>query len=177
MRTKAGVALLLMCLVLPLAAQQAETPRVEISAGYAYVRANEPPGGCGCFSLNGGSASVVYNLTRNFGLVGDLAVVHNGNVNGSNLGVTLTSYTFGPQYSLPIHRLKPFVRILVGGVYESAGDSSAFAANVGGGLDLHLDRRWSLRILEADYYLTHFPNGVNSHQNNLRIGTGLVFSF
>jgi outer membrane immunogenic protein len=177
MRTKAGAALFLMCFVLPLAAQQAETPRVEISAGYTYVRTNAPPGGCGCFSLNGGSASVAYRVMRHFGLVGDLAVVHNGNVNGSNLGVTLTSYTFGPQFSLPIHRLTPFGRILVGGAYESAGDSSAFAANLGGGLDLRLDRRWSLRLFEADYYLTHFANPVNSHQNNLRLGTGLVFGF
>jgi outer membrane immunogenic protein len=179
MRTGPGAALFLMCLALPLAAQQQETPRVEISGGYTYVRANAPPGNCGCFSANGGSASLAYNVTPHLGLASDLAVVHNGNVNGSNIGLTLTSYTFGPQYSWRVSSLTPFGHILVGGAHEAAGqvDASAFAMNLGGGLDLRLSHRWSLRLLEADYYLTHFANSVNSHQNNLRLGAGVVFKF
>ena len=29
--------------------------RIELGANYNYARTNAPPGGCGCFSLNGGS--------------------------------------------------------------------------------------------------------------------------
>jgi hypothetical protein len=31
-----------------------------------------------------------------------------------------------------------------------------------------------LRAFEADYYLTRFDNGVNDHQNNLRIAAGVI---
>jgi len=44
----------------------------------------------------------------------------------------------------------------------------------GGGLDVELTKRFAVRAFQADYYLTHFANGVNDHQNNLRISVGLV---
>ena len=47
----------------------------------------------------------------------------------------------------------------------------------GGGLDISLTRRIALRALEADYYLTRFDNGVNDHQNNLRIAAGVIVRF
>jgi hypothetical protein len=34
-----------------------------------------------------------------------------------------------------------------------------------------------VRLIEADYLVTTFDNGVNNHQNNLRIGAGLVVRF
>jgi outer membrane immunogenic protein len=180
MATRLTAVLFLTCFSLAAAAQEAKTPRFEVSGGYIYVHANAPPGECGCFPLNGGNVSGAYNLTRLIGIVGDLAVVHNGNVDGSNTGVTLTSYTFGPQFSLRTsNRLTPFGQILIGGAHESAGpaSASAFAMNLGGGVDLGLHPHWSIRLLEADYYLTLFPNAMNSRQNNLRIGTGIVFKF
>jgi hypothetical protein len=47
----------------------------------------------------------------------------------------------------------------------------------GGGLDVGLTRRIALRAFEADYYLTRFDNGVNDHQNNLRIAVGVIIRF
>jgi hypothetical protein len=44
----------------------------------------------------------------------------------------------------------------------------------GGGLDIGLTRHIAVRAFEADYYLTRFDNGVNDHQNNLRIDAGVV---
>ena len=40
----------------------------------------------------------------------------------------------------------------------------------GGGLDIGLTEHIMLRAIQADYYLTHFDNGVNTRQNNFRIG-------
>jgi hypothetical protein len=34
-----------------------------------------------------------------------------------------------------------------------------------------------MRLVEADYLVTTFDNGANNHQNNLRIGAGLVMRF
>jgi hypothetical protein len=47
----------------------------------------------------------------------------------------------------------------------------------GGGLDIGLTRHIAVRAFEADYYLTRFDNGVNDHQNNLRIAAGVVIRF
>jgi outer membrane immunogenic protein len=35
----------------------------------------------------------------------------------------------------------------------------------------------ALRALEADYYRTQFPNGLNDRQNNLRLSAGVIFRF
>jgi hypothetical protein len=49
--------------------------------------------------------------------------------------------------------------------------------NVGGGLDLRLSPRVSLRLVEANYLVTTFDNGVNDHQNIRRLSAGLVVHF
>jgi outer membrane immunogenic protein len=173
------LALFLISSALPLAAQKPKPAKFEISTGYAYVHSNAPPGECGCFSLNGGSAALSYNLAHHVSVAGDIAVVHNSNVDASGTALTLTSYTFGPQYSVSMKRLSPYGHVLLGGAYEvkGQGNSSAFAMTLGGGLDLSLSHRWSWRLVQADYYLTHFGNSANSRQNNLRLGTGVVFRF
>jgi hypothetical protein len=59
----------------------------------------------------------------------------------------------------------------------SANAGAAFASNLGGGFDLNLNRRFSIRIIEADYLVTTFNNGANNHQNNTRISAGVVIHF
>ena len=46
-----------------------------------------------------------------------------------------------------------------------------------GGLDLRVNPRFSIRLVEADYLLTTFDNGSNNHQNNLRVSAGVVIHF
>jgi hypothetical protein len=58
---------------------------------------------------------------------------------------------------------------------EASG--AAFAGNFGGGLDLRVTHRFSVRLVEANYLLTTFDNGTNNHQNNLRISAGAVIRF
>jgi hypothetical protein len=36
---------------------------------------------------------------------------------------------------------------------------------------------FSLRVVQADYFLTRFNNSLNDLQNNFRIGAGIVFQF
>jgi hypothetical protein len=54
---------------------------------------------------------------------------------------------------------------------------AAFAANFGGGLDLRANRRFSIRLIEADYLLTTVDNGSNDPQNYLRISACVVVHF
>jgi hypothetical protein len=42
---------------------------------------------------------------------------------------------------------------------------------------LRANRRFSIRLIEADYLLTTVDNGSNDPQNNLRISAGVVVHF
>ena len=169
----------------------ASQPRAELALDYSYLRSNAPPGGCYCFNLNGGSAVFAWQLKpRSFALVGDVSVAHTSDISSNSYSLTLSTFTAGGRYTPRFGHspLKPFGQILVGVAHASGslveGQSSAtsnagaaFAANVGGGLDLRANRRLSFRLVEADYLVITFDNGVNDHQNNLRLSAGVVLHF
>jgi len=188
-RTVAGFLLVLGCgaVASPSAVAQSG-PRLDVGVEYNYVRTNAPAGDCGCFALNGGSGWVGFNFMRSFGIVGEIASQHVSNVSGSGADLTLTSYLAGPRYTWARARhFAPFAQVLLGGVHASGslapgssglpGSANAFGMIAGGGLDISLTRHIALRAFEADYYLTRFDNGVNDHQNNLRLGAGLMIRF
>ena len=53
--------------------------RAELALDYSYLRSNAPPGGCGCFNLNGGSATFAWPVKPgSFALAGDVTVAHAG---------------------------------------------------------------------------------------------------
>jgi peptidoglycan-associated lipoprotein len=166
--------------------------RAELALEYSYLRSNAPPGGCGCFNLNGGSATFAWTLRPGgaFALVGDVTAAHQGSISTSGYSLTLSSYTAGARYRLKLRQpsWQPFGQVLIG-LARSSGSlvqgqnsatsnaGAAFAANLGGGLDLRANRRFSFRLVEADYLVTTFNNGTNDHQNNLRLSTGVVVRF
>lgn len=166
-------------------------PRAELALDYTYVRSNAPPGDCGCINLNGGSATFALLVgRRNFALVGDVSVAHTGAISSNGYSLTLSTFTVGGRFmpQLGHSPLRPFGQVLAGFAHSSGslveGQNGApsnaggtFAANVGGGVDLSVSRRFSLRLAEADYIVTTFDNGANDHQNNLRLSTGLVIHF
>jgi peptidoglycan-associated lipoprotein len=186
------VALLLLAFgcsaITPLSAQAQSASRMDIGVDYNYVWSNAPPGGCGCFSLNGGNVWAAFNFKRSLGIVAELASQHASDVSGTSADLTVTSYLAGPRYRWTGARhFTPFAQVLVGGAHASgalapgssglAGSANAFAMIAGSGLDIGLTRHIALRAFEVDYYLTRFDNGVNDHQNNLRIAAGVVIRF
>jgi peptidoglycan-associated lipoprotein len=162
--------------------------RMELEAGYTYLHSNAPAGGCGCFSLSGGNATFAWPvMTGRFALVGDFSIAHASAASTSGNNLTLSTYTAGGRYlpKLSQSSLQPFGQALIGVAHASgplvqganpgaANAGAAFAANLGGGVDLKANRRFSIRLIEADYLLTTFDNGSNNHQNNLRISAGVV---
>jgi len=160
---------------------------LEIGANYIYTRSNAPPGDCGCFSLNGGAGWVGYNFMTNLALFGEVSGSHASNVEGTTGSLTLTSFLGGLRYSRHHNRLAPFGQVLLGGAHASgeltpnasglAGSENGFAMTAGGGLDVTLSHHFSLRAVQADYFLTRFQNSGNDSQNNFRIGAGIVFHF
>ncbi len=71
------------CLVSATAAVAQSAGKLEIGANYIYTRTNAPPQGCGCFSLNGGSAWGGYNFSGNLALVGEVSGSDASNIEGT----------------------------------------------------------------------------------------------
>ena len=169
---------------IPTRAQQASAPQFEVAGGYSYIRANAANNGGG-FNLNGGSASVAYNFSDHFSAVADVGGYHFSGL-PAGLDSTMYTYLFGPRYTFhKINRFSPFVHVLlgVGRVNASSGGISGgengFAMAMGGGLDLPLERRISIRLIQAEYLFTRFDRvtGAAATQNDARISAGVVFRF
>ena len=180
--------LLLLSFVATARAQQPSgvLSQLELAGGYAYTH-GESDSGLG-FNLNGGTVSLSYYFHDRLALVGDFGVYRFSNP-GPGLTSTLYTYLGGPRVALrrgrAENRIAPFAQVLFGGgrLNASAGGVDAgensFAMAVGGGLNVSAGRRFSIRLVEANYLLTRFnhPDGSSATQNNVRISAGIVFHF
>ena len=175
-------ALLLVFGSLPCArAQDIETPKIELYGGYDYVRYNANPRINGVtssvsYGANGMSGQAVYNMNSRLGIMGELSGYR---LARSGFGTTYqVSYLFGPRVSLRRHVVTLFAQVLFGGVWAADGVTlgpvSAFGMTAGGGIDLRISRYFTVRPLQAEYFMTKFPDGANDRQNNFRYGAGIV---
>lgn len=103
---------------------------------------------------------------------------------------SIHTFMAGPRFSYrKSERITPFAHLLFGvtrrhvqteitssvfGRTSFSNNESGFAGAVGGGLDVSLSRNLALRVIQADYQLTHV---FGSNSNNARISTGIVFRF
>ena len=184
-RQKLGVGLALLFFSAAGAHGQGVTP-VEVALGYSYVRTNAPPGGCGCFSMNGGSGGFAAHLGHGISAVTDVGGYFQNNVDSSGRSLRVETFLFGPRYSSSHwKRITPFGQALFGGALGSgtlygpnantSASTSGFAMIAGGGLDFNVSSHFSVRLFQADYLMTRLPNSVNNNQNNIRITAGVVF--
>lgn len=157
--------------------------RIEVGANYNFFHANAPPGQCGCFSLNGGSGTFIYNMTPAWSAVADIMVAHANNVNNSGQNITIFNYLFGPRYSVRRYsRFVPYAEVMLGGAKEDVNfqftiNRNAFGFLGGGGVTTTLKPRLGLTIIQADWIHTRIPNAVNDRQNDIRISTGITYRF
>ena len=151
----------------------------------------------GTASLNGGSASVAFHPTGWLGIVGDVG----GYEGATGLNGSMWTYLCGPRVSIHEGRITPFVQTLFGGAHTSAdpplnvgalarpvreagvagggefASSNSFAMTAGGGLDVNATAHLSIRLIQAEYLLTEFTDGIHNRQNNARVSAGLVLQF
>jgi len=161
---------------------QTETPQVEIYGGYDYVRFNITSSVSGfspleSVNLNGGGGQVECNVNRWLGLVGDFTGYYGARTGGSGGAF---SYLFGPRLNWRRGRFTPFAQVLVGGFASTTGIASSglqnhFALAAGGGVDIKVTKLISIRPVQAEYFLTTIPDGLNSRQNSFRFSAGVVF--
>lgn len=163
-------------LILAGSALAQETPKVEISGSYSFLRfgANQ----------NGASFSVAGNVNSWFGVVGDFGFYHSSFQGipaiglGTSIGLNTDSFLFGPRFSMRSNRkVTPFGQVLVGGAHLSAGTNgisaaiTPFAVSTGGGVDFAVAPHIALRP-QFDYILMRY-NG--STQTGFRVSFGVVF--
>ena len=204
------ITLLILCCVPLAAAQSDDSPRVEFFAGYSVLRTDykaeqpNPPmpvivAFSGKQTLNGFNVSATGYLTQGFGITGDFSGHFKTNSVPDALGgnieekIRVFNILAGPQYKFRNDsRFTPFVRVL-GGVAQTRArievsslnvsdtlSSTDFAMAIGGGLDIRVNDRIHLRVLQADFNPIFLGDGNelgfgNTRADNFRFSFGVVF--
>ncbi len=150
---------------------------LELGGGFDDTQFNST----GWPSYSGYYASVGVNVTSWLQVYADgdeqFASVNGGNTRlfGDHLG--------GRFYYRPRNlMLDPFAEALLGVSRLDLNltppgqkySENGFSFRTGGGLDFNIDRHWSVRAFEIDYYRTPF---FQVHQNNMWFSAGVVFKF
>ena len=186
---------------------QDDFPKVETSPAFMYIRtpiSGEVKGQSFNQSFNcaGGGGTIAYNVTSLIGLAADLGGCKIfGNTLGPVVGNTISgsqfTFLFGPRITFrSSSRFQPFFEVNFGGDHLSlscnnaaaCGNQSlgftAFAMTAGGGLDLKLNKKFALRLVQAEYMYTRFGNecalaicSQNNSQNSFRLKSGVVIGW
>jgi len=177
-----------------LAPAQNPSPKDEVFGGYSWLA----PNGWGDldYKINdipkGFDASNTYYFSgaHNIGLLMDGSGHFNGattpgNPFTSNDKTGVGYALFGIQYKYHTNSLSPFVRGFVGTANISPDcchDTEwSFAAGGGGGLDLRVKPRFSIRLVQADYIYSNyshiFPSTHPTRWNSVRLAAGVVINF
>ena len=167
--------------IAPLAKAQEEPSTLEVYGGYDFARSNANPKINGVppsesFNANGVSGQIEYNANNWLGLVADFsgyAVARRGFATTYQV-----SYLSGPRINLRHGKVTPFAHLLLGGAWAedgiTFGSVTAFGMTAGGGVDIGVSRHIAIRPVQAEYFLTKFPDGNNNRQNNFRFSAGLI---
>jgi outer membrane protein OmpA-like peptidoglycan-associated protein len=179
-------------------AQQSQKPvapppvSIDLGATFAVERSQALPGSN--FWFKGGGADAAVTFWKGLGLAAAFTGDRASNVT-QGVDVSKISFLAGPRYtytawtghaspSVP-RRLQIFAQGLFGGAHALDGlypatdgvtsSASSFAVQAGGGLNLYLTKKWGVRLLEADYVRTQFPNSADDVQNDFRLAAGVTY--
>ena len=181
---------------------QDDFPKVETSPGFMYIHTTPPGGGQGV-NCAGAGGTIAYNMTSLLGIAFDgggckifgfipSSSPLSGKINGSEF-----TFLFGPRLTFRSKSaFTPFFDLGFGGVrvgLSCANNTScsglsysktAFGLAVGGGFDIKLSKKFSLRPVQAEYLYTRFGNSCpytvctnNNNQNSFRLKSGIVMSW
>jgi hypothetical protein len=173
-------------------AQDVETPKYEIFAGYQWLHPggfvpvpfgnyNAPNGMKLSDMPEGFGTSFTYNFQKYFGLVGDFGYNWDNYETTISVGPKATYRTENANFFL--NTLLSYNRLAVNGLPTGNG----IGAILGGGMDLKITHLFYLRLFEADYVWgrqnysqvvsSAFPDLRRVSLEGVRLRTGLVFNF
>ncbi len=172
---------------------QQPAPKFDIFAGYQWLDPNGnipggPDGSGGILPFKvpsmakGGGLAFGYNFHPNFALEGDI---------GLNLKdqFDVSTYSVGPRFTWRSEGINLFAHTLLGDNHLTSpvGARNGLGAILGGGIDLPIGKRISLRLIEADYQWArqNYASIVPATQPELRhssfqgtrLRSGVVFNF
>ncbi|MCI0349811.1 MAG: porin family protein [Acidobacteriales bacterium] len=167
---------------------QDTVPAFDIFGGYSYLNTEDvvPAPFSVDLSGHGWDLAGTAHLNNWFGVTADLSGYYTDVfVGGANVDVSAHNFLFGPTVSYRTSKYTPFAHSLFGASRASvdlgflapfgfSATDTAFAMALGGGVDWHLNERWSVRPVQLDYLMTRFASDT---QNNLRFSIGVVVRF
>lgn len=177
MRRQAAVLVFLALLFCPLLAGQ-KLPALEAWGGYSHLRFDATTlGFSDQLDLNGWNGGLsLPHLVAGLGVSADVSGHYTSELEEYN-------FLIGPQYSFDWKGLRLYGHGLFGksrnrlrqpGSTLLGPSSLGRAISAGGGLDIPVSRRFSLRAVQADYL---FVSSFGTTQRNLRFSTGLIYRF
>lgn len=153
-------------------------PAIDVFGGYSYLRfESKPLGFSDQLNLNGANISVALpDLYEGLGAVVDVSGHYTDQMEEFN-------FMIGPQYTYEWKGMRFYGHALFGkardrllrvGTTQVEPSFLGRAIAFGGGVDLPLSGRFSVRAVQADYLIT---SEFNTTQHNIRLSTGLVYRF
>ena len=138
--------------------------------------------------MKGWEVAVGHHFSSNFALVADATGVYGKGTTGFPTDAKAHQYAFlgGPEFSHNGRHFQPYVHGLFGAAHQTVGNSGnsffvtfpvdkwGFAAAIGGGIDIKLASKFSIRLIQGDYLLTRFGG---KFQSQPRISAGIVVRF
>jgi hypothetical protein len=193
LRAFALIVVLASAAAFPVRAQ--EFPRWECFSGFSYANVGLGPQAnlFGAVSKNyfGLHLGLNFNPYRNFSVVlTDLGMQSRASrvprlFRDSNNNVVTSQALFGPELKIRTRKGDGFAHALVGVTNTRLVETDSFgsidlvrrtnlALGFGGGLDVNLNPRVAIRILQGDYVPTRL---AGKWQNDFRVSIGVVFRF
>jgi len=186
--------LMILCGAMAAAAQEEETPKFELFAGYQWLHPgatvpapgqnfNNPLGLKLPDLPDGAGGSLTYFFNRYVGLEGDFGRNWNDSTNETtvSVGPKLEGRANGANFF--VNALLSWNHLTTPGLNSRDGIGGIF----GGGMDLPVNRRFAFRVFEADYVAAHhnfsdvvspnFPDLRRPNLSGVRLRTGLEFYF
>jgi hypothetical protein len=162
-----------------------DVPKVEIFGGYQLL--NET--GEGGVTMHGFGAALEGNINKSVGIVGDFGF---GMKTMSEMGVDVDmkdiTFMAGPRIGYRADKFRIFGEYLFGVNHMSGGadalgvtvssSMNGFAMAFGGGVDISVNKKISIRPARLDYLTSHFSiDGVGGWEKQLLYSAGIVFKF
>jgi hypothetical protein len=164
----------------PLASAQAKSrlPAIDVFGGYSYLRfESKTLGFSDQLNLNGANIEVALpDLYEGLGVALDVSGHYQTEMEEFN-------FMIGPQYTYEWKGMRFYGHGLFGkardrlrqpGTTQLEPSFLSKAIAFGGGVDLPLKGRFSVRAVQVDYLIT---SEFNTTQHNIRLSTGLVYRF
>jgi Outer membrane protein beta-barrel domain len=175
------VALVCLCVFVPLRLAAQEQPKATVFGGYSYLRNGSSNNFGGSNSLNGWEGQATYNFTPYLGITADINGSYRTAASFALLpGVSasanqrLYSFLFGPTVTANMGPVSVFGHALFGEAHSSLGagvnlpiigglsqgltSANAFAMAFGGGIDIPVSRHFAIRAAQVDFVRTQFSS-------------------